>query len=50
MRANWDDHFEWNGAQLVGKTAIGRATIVVLGINLPENVELREALIAEQRR
>jgi len=43
----WVDHFEWSGPTLVGKTAVGRATIVVLGINLPENLELREALIAE---
>ena len=44
---NWDDHFEWNGAILAGKTPAGRVTIAVLGINLTENVEHREALIAE---
>ena len=46
----WDDHFEWNGAELRGRTAIGRATVAVLAINLPENVELREALMAERGR
>ncbi len=45
-----EDHFEWNGAELIDKTPTGRATVVVLGINLSENVELREALIAEQIR
>lgn len=44
---DWHDHFAWRGALLVGKTPVGRATIVVLGINLRENVEHREALIAE---
>lgn len=40
----WDDHFEWTGAELRGRT------VAVLAINSPENVELREALIAERRR
>jgi hypothetical protein len=46
----WADHFEWNGAIIRGKTPVGRATAAVLAFNLPENVELREALIAERRR
>lgn len=46
----WDDHFEWNGAELRGRTATGRATVAVLAINLPENIELREALMAERGR
>ena len=43
----WARHFEWNGAVLVGKTPIGRATVLVLEINLSYRVELRESLIAE---
>lgn len=43
----WNEHFEWHGSWLRGKTAIGRATIAVLGINHPENVEHREALMIE---
>jgi len=35
----WTEHFEWKGAVLVGKTPIGRATIDVLQINRPEQVE-----------
>ncbi len=39
-----DDHFEWRGAFLTGKTAVGRTTIEVLGINSEEQVQLRLAL------
>jgi hypothetical protein len=41
-----DAHFEWNGPVVVGRTAIGRATVDVLKINLPERVEHRRLLIA----
>jgi hypothetical protein len=40
-------HFEWNGPYLVGKTDIGRVTIEVLAINLPYRVALREVLLEE---
>jgi hypothetical protein len=43
-REFWSDHFEWQGAQLVGKTAIGRTTIEVLCINSEQQVQLRLAL------
>lgn len=43
----WDAHFEWQGPQLFGRTAIGRVTIYVLGINLPHRVVLRQLLINE---
>ena len=42
----WDTYFEWNGLVVVGRTAIGRATIDVLKINLPECVEHSRLLIA----
>lgn len=41
----WGTHFEWNGPVLVGITPIGRTTIDVLRINLPERVEHRRLLI-----
>jgi hypothetical protein len=41
----WNTHFEWNGPVVVGRTAIGRATIDVLKINLSERVEHRRLLI-----
>ena len=43
----WDEHFEWNTAWLRGRTAIGRATIAVLGINDADVVAVRESLLAE---
>jgi hypothetical protein len=46
-RHKWDRHFRWEGPLLIGRTAIGRATVVTFGINLPHRVELREILIAE---
>lgn len=42
----WADHFEWEGALLRGKTAIGRATIALLQINHPRRVEHRAYLMA----
>lgn len=41
----WDEHFTWVGAELVGRTTIGRTTIEVLRINLPERIEHRRVLI-----
>lgn len=43
----WEEHFEWNGAVLDGRTRIGRTTVYVLGINLPHRVALRQSLIEE---
>jgi hypothetical protein len=48
-RHKWSRHFRWDGPILVGRTAIGRATVAVLGMNLPHRVRLREALIAAGR-
>jgi len=46
-RDRWEEHFEWNGALLVGLTPVGRVTVEVLAINLSHRMHLREALIAE---
>lgn len=43
----WEDHFRWNGPELVGQTAVGRATIQVLRMNHPEMVALRKSLLRE---
>jgi hypothetical protein len=43
---DWDEHFEWNGPELVGKSVFGRATIALLRINSPDRVEQRRLLIA----
>ncbi|HEV3006832.1 MAG TPA: HNH endonuclease signature motif containing protein [Pirellulales bacterium] len=46
-RDRWKRHFRWDGPILAGRTAIGRTTIIVLEINLPERVLRRQALIQE---
>ena len=46
-RHRWARHFRWNGPILVGRTAVGRATIAVLGINAAYRVRHRAQLIAE---
>ncbi|MEX0712777.1 MAG: HNH endonuclease signature motif containing protein [Pirellulales bacterium] len=46
-RDRWEEHFRWDGALLAGLTPVGLVTLQVLRINLPENVEHRDALIAE---
>ena len=44
----WSDHFAWSGAELVGRTPIGRITIHVLAINDPDFLAVRQVLIEEQ--
>jgi 5-methylcytosine-specific restriction endonuclease McrA len=39
----WDDHFEWRGIYVVGKTAIGRTTIRVLNMNSDDQLALRSS-------
>jgi hypothetical protein len=46
-RDQWNEHFEWRGAELIGLTSIGRATVAVLAMNVPSAVALREELMAE---
>ncbi len=41
----WSEHFQWDGPRLLGLTSIGRTTIEVLRINLPDRVEHRRLLI-----
>ncbi len=42
----WATHFEVLGGQIVGKTAIGRTTVDVRRMNLPDRVEHRRLLAA----
>ena len=42
---SWEEHFDWDGPTLKGKSAIARTTIDVLRINLAEHVEHRRLLI-----
>ena len=48
-RDRWREHFAWQGAVLVGLTAVGRTTIEVLAINDPDMVETREQFTTEGR-
>jgi hypothetical protein len=41
----WDDHFELDGAEIVGKTPVGRVTVRLLQMNHPERIEIRYWLI-----
>jgi hypothetical protein len=43
---DWDEHFYWDGPNVVGRTAIGRATIALLRLNDPDRVEHRRLLMA----
>lgn len=38
----WDDHFEWHGVVLHGKTPTGRGTITALKMNRPIILEIRK--------
>ena len=42
-RQNWDDHFEWRGIHLIGKTAVGRTTVRVLNMNSEDQIALRSS-------
>lgn len=37
----WSEHFAWNDEQLVGMTAVGRATIDALRLNRPLILAIR---------
>ena len=43
-KQHWRDHFSLSGAQIVGVTTIGEATIRLLRMNDPDRILLRQAL------
>lgn len=45
----WHDHFSIEEGMIIGKTAIGKVTIKVLGLNTPERVLERQELQAVGR-
>jgi hypothetical protein len=45
MPQAWDRHFRWDGADLIGRTAVGRTTIAVLAMNDPDVIKVRRSLI-----
>jgi hypothetical protein len=42
-RNSWTDHFQWAVYLLEGKTPEGRATIILLDLNHPRRVRIRQA-------
>jgi hypothetical protein len=46
-RHKWAKHFRYQGGELIGRTAVGRTTVEVLRINLPNLVALRELLMED---
>jgi hypothetical protein len=44
-RDNWEEHFRYDQEILIGLSPIGRATILVLAINMPIRIAARRALI-----
>jgi hypothetical protein len=42
-----EDHFRWDGEQLAGLTAVGRATIHTLRLNHPLRLAVRRSLLRE---
>jgi hypothetical protein len=46
-RHKWKRHFRWQGAVLVGRSAVGRTTVAVLNMNGPYLLGLRQELLEE---
>ena len=42
-RHRWNEHFEWAGIYIAGKTAVGRTTVVVLNMNSHDQLALRSS-------
>ena|SRR6266404_3041851 len=45
-RDEWARHFAYAGHRLVGKTAVGRATVILLKMNDPARLRVRSFLIS----
>lgn len=41
---DWDDHFRFDGAEIVPLTAVGRVTVVILHLNHPDRLAERALL------
>ena len=40
-RDSWAENFRWNGVELMGRTATGRATVAALNLNSAEHLVIR---------
>jgi len=45
---SWEEHFEIRGAEIIGLTPIGRATVALLHMNEDERIEMRAELLADK--
>jgi hypothetical protein len=45
----WSDHFRFNGPVIDARTAVGRATVRLLRMNLPVRVAIRQSLMRAGR-
>lgn len=43
-RDRWAEHFAWQDLEIVGLTAVGRTTVIVLNMNSADQLELRAAI------
>jgi hypothetical protein len=41
-RQRWTTHFQWDGVEVIGRTATGRATVAALQMNRPLIVAIRQ--------
>ena len=41
----WEDHFNQQGTQIIGKTSEGRTTVYLLKLNIQERIKERERII-----
>ena len=39
----WEEHFQWNGPLIEGRTGVGRTTVSLMEMNREERVEVRLA-------
>ena len=46
---NWGDHFELRGAEIIGRTATGRATVALLQLDSHERLSYRRDLFEDGR-
>jgi hypothetical protein len=46
-RQKWSRHFRWDGAEIRGRTAVGRVTVEILNLNDLQSVQTRASLIRE---
>lgn len=44
---SWRHHFVWQGAEVLGRTSVGRVTVQVLAMNADDLLLLRNELLEE---